>query len=66
MGQPWMLEVIRAHLVNFAEQTWHSSVLGMDGRFPECSLFLEMLPSLLSSISAMVEREGGKGQQWSV
>lgn len=51
-------EMIRpevTYLVNLAEHTWHSSVLGIDGKFPECSLFLETLPSLLSSISAMVK-----------
>ena len=36
----------------------------MDGKFPECSLFLETLPSLLSSISAMVETGEGMGQGW--
>lgn len=59
------------YLVNFAEHTWHSSVLGIDGKFPECNLFLEVLPSLLNSISTMVgtrERDGGRGvyagQRW--
>jgi hypothetical protein len=49
---------LEAHLVNLAEHTWHSSVRGMDGRFPECSLFLETLPSLLNSVSAMVGMRG--------
>ena len=51
------------YLVNLAEQMWHSSVLGIDGKFPECSLFLETLPSLLNSISAMVGMGGGKGNK---
>lgn len=48
------------YLVNLAEHTWHSSVRGMDGRLPECSLFLETVPSLLNSISTMAG-VGGRG-----
>ena len=54
------------YLVNFAEHTWHSSVRGIDGKFPECSLFLETVPSLLNSTSTMVgvgERGGARREE---
>ena len=33
----------------------------MDGKFPECSLFLEMPPSLSNSVSTMAGMGEGRG-----
>ena len=35
----------------------------MDGKFPECSLFLEMVPSLLNSVSTMAGLRGREGRR---